>query len=79
MDAGKAKAIAIAKQRVEQETQQVALEVEALVKTIKSSSDPKAASEQAIRALQEKVDGAKKKAKKNLQQTLELLKQQLTH
>jgi len=79
VDAGKAKAIAIAKQRVEQETQQVALEVEALVKTIKSSSDPKAASEQAIRALQEKVDGAKKKAKKNLQQTLELLKQQLTH
>ena len=64
VDAGKAKAIAIAKQRVEQETQQVALEVEALVKTIKSSSDPKAASEQAIRALQEKVDGAKKKAKK---------------
>ena len=79
VDAGKAKAIAIAKQRVEQETQQVALEVEALVKTIKSSSDPKAASEQAIRALQEKVDGAKKKAKKTLQQTLELLKQQLTH
>ena len=79
VDAGKAKAIAIAKQRVEKETQQVALEVEALVKTIKSSSDPKAASEQAIRALQEKVDGAKKKAKKTLQQTLELLKQQLTH
>ncbi|MDC0085119.1 tryptophan--tRNA ligase [Oceanospirillaceae bacterium] len=79
VDAGKAKAIAIAKQRVEQETQQAALEVEALVKTIKSSSDPKAASEQAIRALQEKVDGAKKKAKKTLQQTLELLKQQLTH
>ena len=79
VDAGKAKAIAIAKQRVEQETQQVALEVEALVKTIKSSSDPKAASEQAIRALQKKVDGAKKKAKKTLQQTLELLKQQLTH
>ena len=79
VDAGKAKAITIAKQRVEQETQQVALEVEALVKTIKSSSDPKAASEQAIRALQEKVDGAKKKAKKTLQQTLELLKQQLTH
>jgi len=79
VDAGKAKAVAIAKQRVEQETQQVALEVEALVKTIKSSSDPKAASEQAIRALQEKVDGAKKKAKKTLQQTLELLKQQLTH
>ena len=46
VDAGKAKAIAIAKQRVEQEAQQVALEVEALVKTIKSSSDPKAASEQ---------------------------------
>ena len=79
VDAGKAKAIAIAKQRVEQEAQQVALEVEALVKTIKSSSDPKAASEQVLRALQEKVDGAKKKAKKTLQQTLELLKQQLTH
>ena len=79
VDAGKAKAIAIAKQRVEQEAQQVALEVEALVKTIKSSSDPKAASEQVLRALQEKVGGAKKKAKKTLQQTLELLKQQLTH
>lgn len=79
VDAGKAKAIAIAKQRVQQEAQQVALEVEALVKTIKSSSDPKAASEQVLRALQEKVVGAKKKAKKTLQQTLELLKQQLTH
>ena len=79
VDAGKAKAIAIAKQRVQQEAQQVALEVEALVKTIKSSSDPKAASEQVLRALQEKVGGAKKKAKKTLQQTLELLKQQLTH
>ncbi|WP_443638307.1 tryptophan--tRNA ligase [Candidatus Njordibacter sp. Uisw_058] len=79
VNAGKAKAIAIAKQRVEQEAQQVALEVEALVKTIKSSSDPKAASEQVLRALQEKVGGAKKKAKKTLQQTLELLKQQLTH
>ena len=79
VDAGKAKAIAIAKQRVEQEAQQVALEVEALVKTIKSSSDPKAASEQMLSGLQEKVGGAKKKAKKTLQQTLELLKQQLTH
>ena len=79
VDAGKAKAIAIAKQRVQQEAQQVALEVEALVKTIKSSSDPKAASEQVLRALQEKVGGAKKKAKKTLQRTLELLKQQLTH
>lgn len=79
VDVGKAKAIAIAKQRVEQEAQQVALEVEALVKAIKSSSDPKAASEQVLRALQEKVGGAKKKAKKTLQQTLELLKQQLTH
>ena len=79
VDAGKAKAIAIAKQRVQQEAQQVALEVEALVKTIKSSSDPKAASEQVLRDLQEKVGGAKKKAKKTLQQTLELLKQQLTH
>ena len=79
VDAGKAKAIAIAKQRVQQEAQQVALEVEALVKTIKSSSDPKAASDQVLRALQEKVGGAKKKAKKTLQQTLELLKQQLTH
>ena len=79
VDAGKAKAIAIAKQRVQQEAQQVALEVEALVKTIKSSSDPKAASEQVLRALQEKVGGAKKKAKKTLQQTLELLKQELTH
>ena len=79
VDAGKAKAISIAKQRVQQEAQQVALEVEALVKTIKSSSDPKAASEQVLRALQEKVGGAKKKAKKTLQQTLELLKQQLTH
>ena len=79
VNAGKAKAIAIAKQRVEQEAQQVALEVEALVKTIKSSSDPKAASEQVLRALQEKVSGAKKKAQKTLQQTLELLKQQLTH
>ena len=79
VDAGKAKAIVIAKQRVEQEAQQVASEVEALVKTIKSSSDPKAASEQVLRALQEKVGGAKKKAKKTLQQTLELLKQQLTH
>ena len=79
VDAGKAKAIAIAKQRVQQEAQEVALEVEALVKTIKSSSDPKAASEQVLRALQEKVGGAKKKAKKTLQQTLELLKQQLTH
>ena len=79
VDAGKVKATAIAKQRVQQEAQQVALEVEALVKTIKSSSDPKAASEQVLRALQEKVGGAKKKAKKTLQQTLELLKQQLTH
>ena len=79
VEAGKAKAIAIAKQRVQQEAQQVALEVEALVKTIKSSSDPKAASEQVLRDLQEKVGGAKKKAKKTLQQTLELLKQQLTH
>lgn len=73
MDAGKAKAIAIAKQRVQQEAQQVALEVEALVKTIKSSSDPKAASEQVLRALQEKVGGAKRKLKRPYSKPLNCL------
>ena len=78
VDAGKAKGIAIAKQRAEQESQQLAFEVDDLINTINTSSDPKAAGEEILAGLRTQIDGAKKKAKKTLQQTLELLEQRLT-
>ena len=78
VDAGKAKGMAIAKQRAEQEAQQLALQVDDLINTINTSSDPKSAGEEMLAGLQMQIDGAKKKAKKTLQQTLELLEQRLT-
>jgi len=78
VDAGKAKGIAIAKQRAEQEVRQLALQVDDLINTINTSSDPKAAGVEMLASLRTQIDGAKKKAKKTLQQTLELLEQRLT-
>ena len=78
VDAGKAKAMAIAKQRAEQEVLQLASQVDDLINTIKASSDPKVAGEEALLGLQVQIDGAKKKAKKTLQQTFQLLEQRLT-
>jgi len=77
VDAGKAKAMAIAKQRAEQEVLQLASQVDDLINTIEASSDPKVAGEEALLGLQVQIDGAKKKAKKNLQQTFQLLEQRL--
>jgi tryptophanyl-tRNA synthetase len=78
VNAGKAKAMEIAKQRAEQEAQQLALKVDDLINAITISNDPKAAGEELRAGLQTQIDGAKKKAKKTLQQTLELLEQRLT-
>ena len=77
VDAGKAKAMAIAKQRAEQEVLQLASQVDDLINTIEASSDPKVAGEEALLGLQVQIDGAKKKAKKTLQQTFQLLEQRL--
>jgi tryptophanyl-tRNA synthetase len=78
VDAGKAKAMAIAKQRTEQEAQQLTLQVDELMNTVNASNDPKAAGEAALVDLTVQIDGAKKKAKKTLQQTFDLLEQRLT-
>jgi tetrahydrodipicolinate N-succinyltransferase len=69
--------MAIAKQRAEQEVLQLASQVDDLINTIEASSDPKVAGEEALLGLQVQIDGAKKKAKKNLQQTFQLLEQRL--
>jgi tryptophanyl-tRNA synthetase len=78
VDAGKAKAMAIAKQRTEQEAQQLTLQVDELMNTVNASNDPKATGEAALVDLTVQIDGAKKKAKKTLQQTFDLLEQRLT-
>jgi tryptophanyl-tRNA synthetase len=78
VDAGKAKAMAIAKQRTEQEAQLLTLQVDELMNTVNASNDPKAAGEAALVDLTVQIDGAKKKAKKTLQQTFDLLEQRLT-
>ena len=78
VNAGKAKAMEIAKQRAEQEAQNLALKVDDLINAITFSDDPKAAGEELLAGLQTQIDGAKMKAKKTLQQTLELLEQRLT-
>jgi thioredoxin-like negative regulator of GroEL len=78
VNAGKAKAMEIAKQRADQEARQLALKVDDLINAINISNDPKAAGEELLAGLQTQIDGAKKKAKKTLQQTLELLEQRLT-
>ena len=78
VNAGKAKAMEIAKQRADQEARQLALKVDDLINVINISNDPKAAGEELLAGLQTQIDGAKKKAKKTLQQTLELLEQRLT-
>jgi tryptophanyl-tRNA synthetase len=76
-DAGKAKAVAIAKQRAEQEIQEVSLKVDALMNGIKESGDAKTAAITAMTQLKLQIDSAKKKAKKTLQLTLELLEKRL--
>ena len=73
-----AKAMEIAKQRADQEARQLALKVDDLINVINISNDPKAAGEELLAGLQTQIDGAKKKAKKTLQQTRELLEQRLT-
>jgi tryptophanyl-tRNA synthetase len=78
VNAGKAKAMEIAKQRADQEARQLALKVDDLINAINISNDPKAAGEELLAGLQTQIDGAKKKAKKTLQQTRELLEQRLT-
>jgi tryptophanyl-tRNA synthetase len=78
VDAGKAKAMAIAKQRTEHEAQLLTLQVDELMNTVNASNDPKAAGEAALVDLTVQIDGAKKKAKKTLQQTFDLLEQRLT-
>ncbi len=78
VDAGKAKAMAIAKQRAEHDTQQLKMRVDELINTINASSDPKGAGEAALLDLRTQADSAKKKAKKNLQQIVGLLEQRLT-
>ena len=77
-DAGKAKAIAIAKYRAEQELQQLTLQVEGMINVINAHSDPDTAATDSLHDLQMQIDGAKRKAKKTLQQTYELLKQRLS-
>ena len=77
-DAGKAKAMAIAKQRADEDAQQLVMQVDELLKKIGASNNPQAAGEEALEALQTQINGAKKKAKKNLQQTFELLQQRLS-
>ena len=70
--------MAIAKQRAEEEAQQVALRVDDLITKIQASSNSQVAGEEALADLKAQIDGAKKKAKKTLQHTLELLEQRLT-
>lgn len=77
VDAGKAKGIAIAKQRAAEETQQLTLKVDELISNINASGDVKAAGEDAIAGLKLQIDSAKKQAKKTLQLTLDLLEQRL--
>jgi tryptophanyl-tRNA synthetase len=77
-DAGKAKAMAIAKQRADEDAQQLVMQVDELLKKIAASNNSHAAGEEALEALQTQMNSAKKKAKKSLQQTFELLKQRLS-
>lgn len=76
-DAGKVKAMAIAKQRAEQEAQELAVQVDGLMNTIDAHSDPQTAAKETLAALQRQINAAKKKTKKTLQQTFELLEQRL--
>ena len=69
--------MAIAKQRAEQEIQEVSLKVDALMNGIKESGDAKTAAITAMTQLKLQIDSAKKKAKKTLQLTLELLEKRL--
>ena len=78
-DAGKAKAVAIAKQRAEQELQEINLKVDSLMEGIKQSGNEKTAAIAAVTQLKLQIDSAKKKAKKTLQLTLELLEKRLEH
>ncbi|MDC9719140.1 MAG: tryptophan--tRNA ligase [Gammaproteobacteria bacterium] len=77
VDAGKAKAIAIAKQRAEEETQRMVSRVDELMLSINATADSKLAGKEALAALQLQINSAKKKAKKTLQQTFDLLEQRL--
>lgn len=77
VDAGKAKAIAIAKQRTEQAAQQLAQQVDQWLVTINASANPTQAGLDLIVDLQQQIEKAKKKARKQLQQSLELLEQRL--
>jgi tryptophanyl-tRNA synthetase len=77
IDVGKAKGLAIAKQRAEEETAQLNLKVDELIRHINASSSGELASTEAIAELKLQIDSAKKKAKKTLQLTLELLQQRL--
>jgi tryptophanyl-tRNA synthetase len=77
VDAGKAKAVAIAKQRTEQAAQQLAQQVDQWLATINASANPKQAGLDQVVDLQQQIESAKKKARKQLQQGLELLKQRL--
>lgn len=77
VDAGKAKAIAIAKQRAEEETQRMVSRVDELMLSINATADSKLAGKEALAALQLEINSAKKKAKKTLQQTFDLLEQRL--
>ena len=70
--------MAIAKQRADEDAQQLVMQVDELLKKIGASNNPQAAGEEALEALQIQINGAKKKAKKNLQQTFELLQQRLS-
>jgi ElaB/YqjD/DUF883 family membrane-anchored ribosome-binding protein len=70
--------MAIAKQRADEDAQQLVMQVNELLKKIGASNNPQAAGEEALEALQTQINGAKKKAKKNLQQTFELLQQRLS-
>lgn len=77
VDAGKAKAIEIAKQRAQQEQREIETKIEELIKQIESSDDFKAAKEAVMTDLNTQISGAKKKTKKTLQHTLELLEKRL--
>ena len=76
-DAGKAKAMEIAKQRAHEDAQKVIAEVDAIMARVAADHDPVAAGVAEINQLQQKITDAKKKARKTLQQTLELLEQRL--
>jgi ribosomal protein S4 len=56
----------------------VALRVDDLITKIQASSNSQVAGEEALADLKAQIDGAKKKAKKTLQHTFELLEQRLT-